>query len=295
MSKLINVIFLKERIYQYLLLTRFHRPIGILLLLWPTLWALWFAGNGKPQPFLIVIFILGTALMRAAGCAINDYADRNFDPFVERTKDRPVANGKVTPREALGVFTVLALLSFALVLLTNPLTIKLSIIGVILAASYPFTKRYTNLPQFYLGLAFGWAIPMAFAASTGDVPNLAWIIFFSALLWAVAYDTLYAMVDREDDLKIGVKSTAILFGHYDKLAVLIAHILTIGLLVIAGHQTGRNYLYFLGLTIAAGLAIYQQWLIKNREPRACFKAFLNNHWFGMFIFIGLLLDYFFQH
>lgn len=286
-----KVYWLRERFYQYWLLTRFHRPIGIFLLLWPTLWALWIAGRGYPSPLVLMVFVLGTAWMRAAGCAMNDYADRNFDPFVRRTQERPLAAGRVTPQEALGIFMVLSLLSFGLVLLMNLLTIKLSVVGVLLAASYPFTKRYTHLPQFYLGVAFGWAVPMAFAAQTNTLPPVAWILFAATVSWAVAYDTLYAMVDREDDLKIGVKSTAILFGHYDRLAVGIAHGIVLLLLIVVGLQTERGMVFFLGLSVATGFAIYQQWLARNREPLPCFQAFLNNHWFGFVIFLGLAIDY----
>jgi len=282
---------LSDRLHQYWILTRFHRPIGIFLLLWPTLWALWIAGQGHPTSLVVLVFVVGTVLMRAAGCAINDYADRNFDPFVHRTQDRPVASGRVSSREAVGIFVVLALISFGLVLLMNSLTIKLSVVGGLLAASYPFTKRYTHLPQFYLGVAFGWVVPMAFAAQTGTIPPITWTIFAATVLWAVAYDTLYAMVDREDDLKIGVKSTAILFGRYDRLAVGIAHAMMLLLLVEAGIQSERGGVYFLSLILAAGFAIYQQWLAKDREPARCFRAFLNNHWFGLTIFLGLILDY----
>ncbi|CAK0750653.1 4-hydroxybenzoate octaprenyltransferase [Gammaproteobacteria bacterium] len=281
----------RDRLYQYWLLTRFHRPIGIFLLLWPMLWALWIAGEGQPRPFIVMVFVLGTALMRAAGCAINDYADRDFDPFVRRTRERPLASGRVSPKEALGVFMVLSLLSFLLVLSMNALTIKLSVVGALLAASYPFMKRYTHLPQFYLGVAFGWAVPMAFAAQTGALPPVAWIIFAATVLWAVAYDTLYAMVDREDDLKIGVKSTAILFGRYDRLAVGIAQGAVLFLLMVTGFEAERGIVYFLGLITAAGFFVHQQWLARNRDPSLCFRAFLNNHWFGLAIFIGLVLDY----
>ncbi len=282
---------LRERLYQYWLLTRFHRPIGILLVLWPMMWALWIAGNGKPTTLVVIVFVVGAALMRAAGCAINDYADRDFDPQVRRTQKRPIATGKVSPTEAVSVFAVLALVSFGLVLLMNRFTIELSLVGAFLAASYPFMKRFTHLPQFYLGVAFGWAVPMAFAAELNTIPPVAWTIFVAAVIWAVAYDTLYAMVDREDDEKIGVKSTAILFGRYDLLAVAIAHSMVLLLMAGVGVETQRGYLYFAGLLVAAGLAVYQQWLARRREPAACFRAFLNNHWFGFAVFSGLALDY----
>ena len=282
---------IRDRLRLYWRLTRFHRPIGIWLLLWPMLWALWIAGAGHPTPLVAVVFIVGAVLMRAAGCAINDYADRDFDPLVQRTRERPIATGQVSPAEAVWVFVVLALLSFALVLLMNRLTIELSVVGALLAASYPFMKRYTHWPQFYLGMAFGWAVPMAFAAQTGALPPVAWTLFAAAVVWAIAYDTLYAMVDREDDRAIGVKSTAILFGRYDRLMVAVAHGIVLLLLVFAGIQAKRTGLYFLGLMVATGFAAYQQWLARNREPARCFRAFLNNHWFGLAVFLGLALDY----
>ena len=281
----------QDRLYQYWLLTRFHRPIGILLLLWPALWAVWVAGEGKPTAAIVAVLVLGTLSMRGAGCAINDYADRDFDPHVQRTRDRPIAAGRVSPREALGVFVALVLISLGLVLTLNIFTVQLSVIGAMLAASYPFTKRYTHLPQFYLGLAFGWAVPMAFAAQTSTVSSVGWLLFAATAIWAVVYDTQYAMVDREDDLKIGVKSTAILFGQYDRLAIGLAQVGVIGLLVIVGKHVGLSFIYYLGLAGAIGLFIYQQWLIRNREPAKCFQAFLNNNWFGMVVFIAIALDY----
>src|SRR3989338_5171934 len=213
-----------ERLKDYARLMRLHRPIGIVLLLWPTLWALWIAGQGRPDPRVLAVFVLGVVLMRSAGCVINDYADRNFDPHVERTRDRPIAAGRVSPREALVLFATLCLIAFALVLTLNRLTILLSFAGAFLAATYPFVKRFTHLPQFYLGAAFGWGIVMAFAAVTGAVPALAWVLFAANVFWAAAYDTVYAMVDREDDARIGVKSTAILFGSYDRLMVGACHV-----------------------------------------------------------------------
>jgi len=280
-----------RRLELYWRLMRLDKPIGIFLLLWPALWALWLAGNGKPDVLVSVVIVTGVVLMRAAGCVINDYADRDFDPHVKRTKLRPIAAGLVTPKEALWLFVVLCLVSFGLVLLTNPVTIALSVPGAFLAASYPFMKRYTYLPQAYLGLAFGWAVPMTFAAQTGGIPWVAWELYFATILWALVYDTMYAMVDREDDLKIGVKSTAILFGDLDR--VLIAMLQTFVLLILfsVGKQSGLGMLYFLGLLIAAGLAAYQQFLIRERDPVNCFKAFLNNHWFGAAVFGGLALDY----
>jgi 4-hydroxybenzoate polyprenyltransferase len=280
-----------ERLRQYALLMRLHRPIGILLLLWPTLWALWWAGAGRPNPWVLTVFVLGVVLMRSAGCVINDYADRGFDPHVERTRERPLAAGHVTPREALALFVVLSLMAFALVLTLNGLTIALSFGGAFLAASYPFMKRVTHLPQFYLGVAFGWGIPMAFAAQRGALPGVAWLLFFANVCWAMAYDTAYAMVDRDDDLKIGVKSTAILFGDYDRLMIGVLHALTLGLLALAGLTARLGVGYYVGLGVAAGFALYQQWLIRGRVREACFRAFLNNHWFGAAVFAGLAVDW----
>jgi 4-hydroxybenzoate polyprenyltransferase len=255
------------------------------------LWGLWFAASGVPGTRVLIVFVAGVVLMRSAGCVINDYADRDFDPHVARTKDRPIAAGRVSPREALGLFAALCLIAFALVLTLNRLTIALAIVGALLAAIYPFTKRVTNLPQFWLGAAFGWAIPMAFAAQTGSVPPLAWLLFAANIFWAVAYDTAYAMVDREDDLRVGVKSTAILFGEWDRAMILLHHAAALVLLVVAGVQTGRGILFYTGLAAAAALALYQQWLIRDRKPAACFKAFLNNNFFGLAVFAGLALDY----
>jgi 4-hydroxybenzoate polyprenyltransferase len=282
---------LAVKLKDYAQLMRLHRPIGILLLLWPTLWALWIAGQGRPGAHVFVVFVLGVVLMRSAGCVINDYADRDFDPHVERTRDRPVAAKRVSPREALALFAVLCLVAFALVLTLNRQTILLSFAGAFLAATYPFLKRYTHLPQFYLGMAFGWGIPMAFAAQTGEVPALAWILFAANICWSVAYDTAYAMVDREDDLKVGVKSTAILFGRYDRAMVLLFHIMTIALLAWVGALAGRGLGYHAGLAAASGFALYQQWLMRHRERDGCFRAFLNNNWFGAAVFAGLVADF----
>jgi 4-hydroxybenzoate polyprenyltransferase len=273
------------------LLVRLHRPIGILLLLWPTLWALWIAGQGQPDRLVFTVFVLGVVLMRSAGCVMNDYADREFDPHVERTRDRPIAAGRVSPKEALALFVVLCLIAFALVLTMNRLTVLLSFAGAFLAATYPFMKRFTSLPQFYLGAAFGWSIPMAFAAQTGTVPALAWLLFAANVFWSVAYDTAYAMVDREDDLKVGVKSTAILFGTYDRLMVGLSHAVTLGLLAFTGFIAGLSMLYYAGLAVAAGFAMYQQYLTRDRTRDGCFRAFLNNNWFGAAVFAGLLMHY----
>lgn len=279
------------RLRDYGLLMRVDRPIGTFLLLWPTLWALWLAGAGRPAPRLVVIFGLGVFLMRSAGCVINDYADRHFDPHVSRTRERPLAAGRLRPVEALVLFGLLCIAAFGLVLLTNPLTIKLSLVGVLLAASYPFTKRVTHLPQFYLGAAFSWAIPMAFSAQTGGLPPLAWWLVAANLCWVMAYDSMYAMVDRPDDLKIGVKSSAILFGRHDRLIIGLFQLATLLLLAWCGLMAGRGVYYFGGLAAAAGFALYQQWLIRDREPPLCFRAFLNNAWFGAAVFVGLVLDY----
>ncbi len=282
---------LQDRGRQYWLLARFDKPIGILILLWPTLWALWIAGNGHPDKLVLMVFCLGVVLMRAAGCVINDYADRDFDPHVARTQLRPIAAGKVKPKEALMLFAVLCLSAFGLVLLMNLYTILLSVAGAFLAASYPFMKRYTSLPQAYLGMAFGFAVPMAFAAQTNSISLVAWIIYLAVLLWALVYDTMYAMVDIDDDLKIGVKSTAILFGNRVREIIAVLQVIILVLLLIAGNMQNLAWPYYLGLLIAAGLSIYQQVLISDYDKTKCFKAFLNNNWFGFVIFIGILLAY----
>ena len=279
------------KLKEYLLLIRFHRPIGTLLLLWPTLWALWIASAGRPDPEILIIFLAGVFLMRSAGCAINDFADREVDPHVRRTRSRPLAAGRITPAEALLVAATLALIAFLLVLRLNPLTIKLAIAGGFLAASYPFLKRYTSLPQFYLGLAFGWSVPMAFAALNGTVPWIAWLIFASVVCWAGAYDTMYAMVDRKDDLRIGVRSTAILFGKADRLIIGLLQASAVGILVLVGHRAHIGPWYQAGLLVAALLALWQQYLIRDRAPDACFRAFLNNNLFGLVIFCGILMAY----
>jgi len=282
---------MKQRLLQYAYLMRLHRPIGIFLLLWPALWALWIAGEGSPDPLVVFVFVAGVVLMRSAGCVINDYADRDFDPHVARTRERPIAAGRVTPREALILFTLLCLLALGLVLLMNSLTIWLSLVGALLAVTYPFMKRYTHLPQVYLGAAFGWAVPMAFAAQTGEVPRVAWLLFVATILWATAYDTMYGMVDREDDLKIGVKSTAILFGESDRLIIAIIQVVLLLALVLAGQAAGLGLYYYFGLLLATALLVYQQYLIRERRPAACFKAFLNNNWFGAAVFGGIVLEY----
>lgn len=282
---------LAARWYRYAVLMRWDRPIGILLLLWPTLWALWIAARGVPDWGVFTIFALGVVLMRSAGCVINDYADRDIDPHVRRTRNRPLATGTVTPREAVMLFGVLVFAAFLLVLMTNMLTILLSFGGALLATLYPFMKRYTYMPQVFLGTAFAWSVPMAFAAQTGTVPTIAWLVFSATVLWTVAYDTMYAMVDREDDLRIGVKSTAILFADADRFVIGVLQATVIITLVMIGHHLDLGLWYFVGVVVAAGLAVYQQRLIRDRTPAGCFKAFLNNNWFGAAIFVGLFLDF----
>lgn len=281
----------RQRLRNYWKLVRADRPIGIFLLLWPALWALWFAGEGHPTWWVVLIFVLGTVLMRSAGCAINDFADRHVDGKVQRTAQRPLATGAVSPREALAVFVVLSFLAFGLVLFLNRLTILNSFVAVALAGIYPFMKRYTHLPQVVLGMAFGWAVPMAFTALQQGIPPLAWVLFGATVIWALIYDTMYAMVDREDDLKVGIKSTAILFGRYDRLVIGLLQVLMLGLLWYAGRMGGRGVWWEAGLAVGAGLFAWQQYLIRGRERRGCFRAFLNNNWFGLAVFAGLFLDY----
>jgi 4-hydroxybenzoate polyprenyltransferase len=281
----------RESVHNYWVLARFDRPIGTLILLWPALWALWLASDGKPDILVLTVITLGVIVMRAAGCVINDYADRDFDPHVERTKTRPIAAGKIKPKSALIFFVVLCAIAFGLVLLLNTLTIQLSFIGAFLAASYPFMKRYTHLPQAYLGIAFGWAVPMTFAAQMNTVPFVAWVLYLAVTLWALVYDTMYAMVDKDDDLKIGVKSTAILFGNYDRHIMAVLQCVILLLLYIVGELQHLGAFYYLGLLIAAGFSVYQQQLIIHREKTACFRAFLNNNWFGLVVFLGILLHY----
>lgn len=281
-----------DRIVEYARLVRLDRPIGIFLLLWPTLWALWIAAEGIPDIGVLTIFVAGVILMRSAGCAINDYADREIDLHVERTRGRPIARGAVSPREALSVFVGLAFTAFLLVLALNRLTLLLSVAGVVLAATYPFMKRFHYLPQVHLGAAFGWAVPMAFAAQTGDwPPPVAWLLFAATVLWATAYDTMYAMADRGDDLKIGVKSTAILFGELDRLIVGVIQLAVLVVLAVAGNLAGLGPVYYVALLAGAGLFVREQKLIAGRRPEACFRAFLNNNYFGMVIFAGIALHY----
>lgn len=275
----------------YWQLTRMDRPIGSLLLLWPTIWALILAARGMPDFNVLVVFVIGVFAMRSAGCVINDFADRKVDGHVKRTAQRPLPAGKVTAREAFTLFVLLSLLSFLLVLTMNPLTIKLSFAGLILAFIYPFMKRYTHLPQFFLGLAFSWSIPMAWAAQSGELPLVAWYLFVINVLWTVAYDTQYAMVDRDDDLLIGVKSTAILFGRFDKLIIGVLQLLTIAMLIALGYSFQLGASYYWGLLVASGLFVYQQHLIRHRDRMPCFQAFLNNNYVGMAIALGMFISF----
>ncbi|MHB8424179.1 MAG: 4-hydroxybenzoate octaprenyltransferase [Gammaproteobacteria bacterium] len=286
--------FLGRRASAYLRLMRLHRPIGSFLLLWPTLWALWLASDGHPTPKLFTIFVVGVFVMRSAGCIMNDFADRNFDPHVMRTRERPLATREVNVWEAMALFVILCLVALGLVLLLNRLTLELALIGLALVISYPFMKRYTYLPQPYLGLAFGWGIPMAYAAVTNQVSQVAWLIFIANILWATAYDTMYAMVDRPDDIKIGVKSTAILFGELDRLIIGILQVLLLADLMLVGYRTGMSMVYYLGLLCALLFAVYQQVLIRRRDRQRCFQAFMNNNWLGAAVFAGILLHYTFM-
>ena len=272
-------------------ITRMDKPIGIYLLLWPTFWALWVAADGFPSTHLLFVFSLGVFIMRSAGCVINDYADRKVDGMVKRTAQRPLVSGAMTSEQALSLFAFLIGGAIALVLTLSVYTIFLSIIALVLAASYPFMKRYTQLPQVVLGAAFSWGMIMAFAEIEGKIPTVAWLLFFANLLWTVAYDTMYAMVDRDDDLKIGVKSTAILFGQHDKRIIGLLQLSTIALLFIVGELQAFGWPYQLALVMASGLFCYQQMLIVNRQREACFNAFLNNHWVGLIIFVGIYIEY----
>ena len=276
--------------HPYLRLLRLDKPIGILLLLWPTLWGLWLAARGFPPIHILLIFSAGVVLMRSAGCAINDYADRDFDAHVERTCQRPLATGEVSRKEAMLLAAGLALLSFLLILPLNRLVILLSVPALFLAASYPFTKRFLAIPQAYLGIAFGFGIPMAYAAILGEVPVQGWLLLLANVFWAVAYDTEYAMVDRPDDLKIGIRTSAITFGKFDIAAIGVCYAATLGLLAWVGREAGLGALFNGGLLAAAGIALYHLWLIRGRERKACFKAFLHNNWFGFAVFAGLALD-----
>jgi 4-hydroxybenzoate polyprenyltransferase len=282
---------LKDRLNAYERLMRLDKPIGTLLLLWPTMWALWIASAGRPSLFLVWIFALGTLLMRSAGVVMNDYADRHFDPHVERTKNRPLAAGVVSEREALILAAALTLLSFLLILPLHKLVWLLSVVALFLAASYPFTKRFLAIPQAYLGVAFGFGIPMAFAAQLYTVPPLAWVMLAANIFWAIGYDTCYAMVDREDDLKIGIKTSAITFGRFDVLAVMLCYAATLAILAWVGWSVSRGIYFYAGLGVAAMMMGRHYTLIKDRDRMKCFSAFLNNNWVGAAIFTGLALDY----
>ena len=281
---------LSDKLPHYARLMRIDKPIGTLLLLWPTLWALWFAAEGWPPLHVLVIFVIGTFLMRSAGCVINDYADRDFDGHVERTRNRPLATGAVGTREALLLAGALSLLAFLLILPLNALVIWLSLPALFLAGSYPFTKRFFAIPQGYLGIAFGFGIPMGFAAILADVPPVAWVMLLANVFWAIAYDTEYAMVDRPDDLKIGIKTSAITFGRFDVAAVMLCYAITLGLLAAIGVAADRGVAWFVGLLVAGGIAGYHYTLIRERDRANCFKAFRHNNWFGAAVFAGLLID-----
>ena len=281
---------LSAKLPHYARLMRIDKPIGTLLLLWPTLWALWFAADGWPPLYLLAIFVLGTFLMRSAGCVINDYADRNIDGHVERTRNRPLATGMVSTREALLLALGLSVLAFMLLLPLDGLVIWLSVPALFLAASYPFTKRFLAIPQAYLGIAFGFGIPMGFAAVLGEVPAIAWVMLLANVFWAIAYDTEYAMVDRPDDIRIGVKSSALTFGRFDVIAVMLCYAITLGLLALVGVMAERGAAWFVGLLVAAVIALYHYTLIRARERGACFKAFRHNNWLGAAVFAGLLVD-----
>ena len=282
------------QLWPWIQLMRLDRPVGTLLLLWPTLWAVWIAGNGSPSVRTVIVFTLGVIVMRAAGCVINDFADRNIDGHVKRTEARPLATGALSGKQALMLFCGLAAVAFVLVLFLNTFTILLSFGGLALAVLYPFMKRYTHLPQVVLGAAFSWAIPMAFAAETNSLPAIAWLLYTANLLWTVAYDTEYAMVDREDDLKIGMKSTAILFGEMDRLMIGALQGMALFALWLLGRQLGFGGFWLVGLVVAAGLFVYQHWLMRERSRDGCFKAFLNNQWVGLAILLGLLANYLHQ-
>ncbi len=283
-----------SQLRNYGKLMRIDKPIGIWLLLWPTLWALWLAGEGTPDQGLFVVFLLGVFIMRSAGCVLNDYVDRKIDPYVERTRTRPIASGRVAPTEALVLCVTLSLVAVGLATMLNRPAQLLAIVAGVLTIAYPFVKRFVSIPQFILGVAFGWAVPMAFAAETGEIPELAWLVFGTAVIWAVIYDTFYAMVDREDDLKIGVKSTAILFGEVDLFVIASLQLLMLLALVLIGGRANLNFWYYLSVFIAGLMMAYHLWLARDRQPTRCFAAFLHNHYIGMTVFIGIVLDYTFN-
>ena len=283
-----------SQLRNYGKLMRIDKPIGIWLLMWPTLWALWLAGEGAPDQGLFVIFLLGVFVMRSAGCVLNDFVDRRIDPYVERTRTRPLASGAVAPFEALILFVALGLVAIGLVIMLNRQAQLLAIVGAALTVAYPFVKRYMSIPQFVLGAAFGWAVPMAFAAQTGSTPELAWLVFGTALIWAVIYDTFYAMVDREDDKKLGVKSTAILFGEVDLFVIAGLQLLMIVALALVGQRAELGFWYYASVVAAAGMMAWHMWLARDRKPEGCFRAFLHNHYIGMIVFIGIVLHYTFN-
>jgi 4-hydroxybenzoate polyprenyltransferase len=282
------------QIRNYGKLMRVDKPIGFWLLLWPTLWALWLAGGGHPDQGLFAVFVIGVFVMRSAGCVLNDYVDRKIDPYVERTRSRPIASGAVTPGEALVLFVALSLIAIGLATMLNEPARMLAIVAAGLTVAYPFIKRFVSIPQFVLGAAFGWAVPMAFAAQTGETPQLAWLVFGAAVIWAVIYDTFYAMVDREDDKKIGVKSTAILFGEVDLFVIAGLQLLMLVTLVFIGLRAELGFWYYLSVVGAGGLMAYHLWLARDRQPAGCFAAFLRNHYIGLFVFIGIVLHYAFN-
>jgi 4-hydroxybenzoate polyprenyltransferase len=283
---------LGRRLSEYALLMRLDRPVGTWLLLWPALWALWIAGAGRPQPRVLIVFVLGVVVMRAAGCVINDFADRDIDPHIRRTRDRPLAARRMTPVEALVLFVLLGALALYLVTRLDLFTVKLACIGALLTVSYPFLKRIFPMPQLYLGISFGgWSVPMAFAAQTGALPRVAWVLYIAAVIWAATYDTIYAMVDREDDLKIGVKSSAILFADMDRFLIGVMQVMMLCALVLVGRSMHYGRWFQGGIIAAAVLFAWQQWLIRAREPAACLRAFLNNQYVGLAIFLGILLEY----
>jgi|SRR5580658_5156910 4-hydroxybenzoate polyprenyltransferase len=280
------------RVNEYARLARLDRPVGTWLLLWPALWALWIAGAGRPSPRVLIVFVLGVVVMRAAGCVINDFADRDIDPHVRRTRDRPLAARHVAPTEALVIFGVLLAMALLLVTRLDLLTVKLACIGALLTVSYPFFKRFFPMPQLWLGISFGgWSVPMAFAAQTGVLPRVAWVLYIAAVLWAAVYDTIYAMIDREDDLRIGVRSSAILFSDMDKLLIGVMQAMMLYALVLVGRDMHFGGWYQGGVIAAGVLFLWQQWLIRKREPAGCLRAFLNNQYVGLAVFIGVLLQY----